>query len=69
MKILFMNCAEIVTVSKLMGLNSSKTTEIFTHVNTKNIYHIKSPFDYLKKHIFTECDLTSHILLTYIQLV
>ena len=62
MKILFINVAEIVTVSKLMGLNSSKTTEIYTHVNTKNIYHIISPFDDLKKHIFTKSDLTSHII-------
>jgi integrase/recombinase XerD len=45
MKILFMNGAEIVMVSKLMGHNSSKTTEIYTHVSTKNIYHIKSPLD------------------------
>ena len=69
MKILFMNGAEIVMVSKLMGHNSSKTTEIYTHVNTKNIYHIKSPFDDLKKHILSKSDLTSHIQLTFIQLV
>jgi integrase/recombinase XerD len=40
-----MNGAEIVMVSKLMGHNSSKTTEIYTHVSTKNIQQIKSPFD------------------------
>jgi integrase/recombinase XerD len=45
MKILFINGAEIVTVSKIMGHNSSKTTEIYTHVSTKNIQQIKSPFD------------------------
>ena len=37
MKILLKKCAEIVTVSKLMGLNSNKITDIYTHVNTKNI--------------------------------
>jgi integrase len=68
MKILFMNGAEIVMVSKLMGHNSLKTTEIYTHVRTKNIQQIKSPFDDLKKHILTKSDLTSHIHLTYIQL-
>ncbi len=40
-----MNGAEIVMVSKLMGHNRSKTTEIYTHVSTKNIQQIKSPFD------------------------
>ena len=45
MKILFINGAEIVMVSKLMGLNSNKITDIYTHVSTKNIQQIKSPFD------------------------
>jgi integrase/recombinase XerD len=45
MKILFINGAEIVMVSKLLRLNSLKTTEIYTHVSTKNIQQIKSPFD------------------------
>ena len=45
MKILLKDSAEIVTVSKLMGHNNSKTTEIYIHVSTKNIQHIKSPFD------------------------
>ena len=45
MKILFMNGVEIVMVSKLMGRKCSKTTEIYTHVSTKNIQQIKSPFD------------------------
>jgi integrase/recombinase XerD len=45
MKILLKNGAEIVTVSKLKGHYSSKTTEIYTHVSSKNIQHIKSPFD------------------------
>jgi integrase len=69
MKILFMNGAEIVMVSKLLGHNSSKTTEIYTHVSTKNIQQIKTPFDDLKKHILSKSDLTSHLHLTYIHLV
>jgi uncharacterized protein YueI len=68
MKILFINGAEIVMVSKLLRLNSNKITDIYTHVSTKNIQQIKSPFDDLKKHILTKSDLTSHIYLTYIQL-
>ncbi|WP_026714131.1 site-specific tyrosine recombinase/integron integrase [Flavobacterium daejeonense] len=32
-------------IQKLLGHNSSKTTEIYTHVSTKNIQQIKSPFD------------------------
>ena len=68
MKILCINGAEIVKVSKLMGLNSNKTTEIYNHIRTKNIQQIKSPFDDLKKHILTKSDLTSQIQLTFIQL-
>lgn len=32
-------------IQELLGHNSSKTTEIYTHVRTKNIQQIKSPFD------------------------
>lgn len=32
-------------IQELLGHNSSKTTEIYTHVSTKNIQQIKSPFD------------------------
>jgi integrase/recombinase XerD len=32
-------------IQELLGHNSSKTTEINTHVSTKNIQQIKSPFD------------------------
>jgi integrase/recombinase XerD len=46
-------------IQELLGHNSSKKTEIYTHVSTKNIQHIKSPFDDLKKHILTKSDLTS----------
>lgn len=32
-------------IQELLGHSSSKTTEIYTHVSTKNIQAIKSPFD------------------------
>lgn len=32
-------------IQELLGYNSSKTTEIYTHVSTKSIQQIKSPFD------------------------
>ena len=32
-------------IQELLGHSSSKTTEIYTHVSTKNIQQIKSPFD------------------------
>lgn len=34
-------------IQELLGHSSSKTTEIYTHVSTKNIQQIKSPFDSL----------------------
>ena len=34
-------------IQQLLGHASSKTTEIYTHVSTKNISQIKSPFDSL----------------------
>jgi integrase/recombinase XerD len=32
-------------IQELLGHNNSKTTEIYTHVSTKSIQQIKSPFD------------------------
>lgn len=32
-------------IQELLGHSSSKTTEIYTHVSTRNIQQIKSPFD------------------------
>ncbi len=34
-------------IQEILGHSSSKTTEIYTHVSTKSIQHITSPFDYL----------------------
>ena len=34
-------------IQEILGHSSSKTTEIYTHVSTKNIQKITSPFDYL----------------------
>ena len=32
-------------IQELLGHSSSKTTEIYTHVTTKSIQNIRSPFD------------------------
>jgi integrase/recombinase XerD len=35
-------------IQALLGYKHSKTTEIYTHVTTKSIQNIKSPFDDLE---------------------
>ena len=41
------NGTDLRYIQEILGHSSSKTTEIYTHVSTKNIQKITSPFDYL----------------------
>lgn len=41
------NGTDLRYIQEILGHSSSKTTEIYTHVSTKNIQNITSPFDYL----------------------
>ena len=36
-------------IQKILGHNSSKTTEIYTHVSNTNLVNIESPFDMIQK--------------------
>lgn len=36
-------------IQKLLGHNSTKTTEIYTHITQKGIDKIISPFDHIRK--------------------
>ena len=39
---------DIRTIQEILGHKSTKTTEIYTHVSTKSIKNVKSPFDDLE---------------------
>lgn len=41
------NGTDLRYIQEILGHRSSKTTEIYTHVSTKNIQDIRSPFDFL----------------------
>ncbi len=41
------NGTDLRYIQEILGHSSSKTTEIYTHVSTKSIQKIKSPFDFL----------------------
>jgi integrase/recombinase XerD len=41
------NGTDLRYIQEILGHSSSKTTEIYTHVSTKSIQNVTSPFDYL----------------------
>jgi integrase/recombinase XerD len=41
------NGTDLRYIQEILGHSSSKTTEIYTHVSTKSIQKITSPFDFL----------------------
>jgi integrase/recombinase XerD len=43
-------------IQALLGHQSSRTTEIYTHVSNKSLGNIKSPMDFLKKDKFLSTD-------------
>ena len=41
------NGTDLRYIQEILGHSSSRTTEIYTHVSTKSIQNVTSPFDYL----------------------
>ncbi len=50
-------------IQELLGHESSRTTEIYTHVSSKKLSKIKSPFDHLRDSLELEGEETSLIML------